>query len=980
MTLFSTSTRIAGSCSHGLRRTTAVAAAVVALGVSGCDAGGQDRSSLSDTGRAGPTALVASDAFVRNQGATEVRARLTDLTQGVEDLRAETATGWVGRQDDVTGYLAELSGGGYDVVGAVTGADVVTGLMTTYGEQLFGVDEGSLALGKPSTLQLDESGPAVTTIRATQMLGGVPVRDGELVFSLGGTSSESRLHHVRGRVFPDLDVSTQPLISARRATRRITSITGGEAIGKAALTVLPNDSGVLAWEIGVAGVARQGEALALSDGLFYLDAITGDVVDSRAQSAERDVPRVHRLARSVPRLVRGAPLPGISTAGRAPQALAGPSIEVTGTDPFGMQVSGQGQQTDQGVALIDTTTPTYDAAAGTGGIVTHDASGGDDLPGPVYLSPGAQIADPEAISAHVLSRVVYDYYAELGRRSWDGAGSTLVSTVNFGPDDYCNAFYSSSLEPPQMVYGNPCIDGGEAITGSTVDVDTAGHEITHGVIDTSAGLIYKGQSGALNESFADYFGNVIGDAFLGRDSDSFSEQSCTGIPADTYGCTTNPDGLRATRYLRNDTGYADYLSVLNPGLRLVELGFSSQDHGGVHLNSSIWNNALWTIRSTLAKIDGTTGIESALAQDFDRIVYFALTTQLGPSSGFVDARTAIEQVAVDAGADPRIVSLAREVFDGNDICAGCADIGPVGGELVSGDPVTDVSPVVSGDRVAWTTAVEGNWGVPYTSTVGAAADDVSSTPDTALLAFAGDAVVTLEQPTGSPAAVVRHAPDGTRTELGPAARSTLLAGIGGSAEGAAWQVAEEGALYFADPSGQVTSSPLPDLGDDAVSAIGAGGGVVGLGTEQGRVLSWRPGGDIVELGRVQGAVTSIAAHGSRVLAVTDEGQAAVVGADGNVVVLSENAQPFGAAINPDYSVFVEVVDTLGGGVAEANDVVGAFPDTDLYLYSHQTGAVYDLLPQPGQQGFPALSGSRLVWQDSVYGGDDILTATIPPGL
>ena len=48
--------------------------------------------------------------------------------------------------------------------------------------------------------------------------------------------------------------------------------------------------------------------------------------------------------------------------------------------------------------------------------------------------------------------------------------------------------------------------------------------------------------------------------------------------------------------------------------------------------------------------------------------------------------------------------------------------------------------------------------------------------------------------------------------------------------------------------------------------------------------------------------------------------------------------------------------------------------------SLNTGRIYDVLPGVGQQGFPALSGNRLVWQDAVFGGDDIFTAELPPGL
>ena len=40
-------------------------------------------------------------------------------------------------------------------------------------------------------------------------------------------------------------------------------------------------------------------------------------------------------------------------------------------------------------------------------------------------------------------------------------------------------------------------------------LDVAGHEMTHGVIQSTANLVYQDQSGALNESMADVFGAMI---------------------------------------------------------------------------------------------------------------------------------------------------------------------------------------------------------------------------------------------------------------------------------------------------------------------------------------------------------------------------------------------------------------------------------------------------------------------------------------
>ncbi len=38
-------------------------------------------------------------------------------------------------------------------------------------------------------------------------------------------------------------------------------------------------------------------------------------------------------------------------------------------------------------------------------------------------------------------------------------------------------------------------------------LDVVAHEMTHAVVNTTADLVYQNQSGALNESFADIFGD-----------------------------------------------------------------------------------------------------------------------------------------------------------------------------------------------------------------------------------------------------------------------------------------------------------------------------------------------------------------------------------------------------------------------------------------------------------------------------------------
>ena len=425
------------------------------------------------------------------------------------------------------------------------------------------------------------------------------------------------------------------------------------------------------------------------------------------------------------------------------------SVEISGPNPIGGTLTGHGVQTGKGVALLDTTTPSWQQDSATGGISTYDAKkvkNSSQLPGKLVVSPDSKIRDAEAMAAQALSRDVYDYYASLGRDSWDGQGGSMVSTVHYGPSDFCNSFFTSSLRQPQMVYGNPCTTAQGQAEVTEVEIDTAGHEITHGVTATSAGLKYTGQSGALNESFSDYFGNVIGNEVKGTDSVAIFEGGCTGYTEETVFCTRNPDGSLSLRYMLTGNDFDDYLRALDPGYRLKLLGFSSQDQGGVHFNSAIWNNALWAIRVNLAKIDGKPGNESKLAQAFDRVVYAALTTRLGPTSGFLDARAAVEQVIVDTGLDPVVLRTAREVFDANKICAGCPDTGELGGDTVSASPATQLHPVVSRDNVAWLD-VSGdgdNFGFLASTKVGGASPILGGSSNVAEVAFGGDALITLD--------------------------------------------------------------------------------------------------------------------------------------------------------------------------------------------------------------------------------------------
>ncbi len=131
----------------------------------------------------------------------------------------------------------------------------------------------------------------------------------------------------------------------------------------------------------------------------------------------------------------------------------------------------------------------------------YDGENKAALPGKLVRSEGdAPTGDAAVDDVYDHAGTVYDLYAKkFNRDSIDGNGMTLVQTVHHRRG-YNNAFWDGT----QMAYG----DGDGQIFSTFVEISVIGHEMSHGVVQHSGGLVYEGQSGALNEHFADVFGTI----------------------------------------------------------------------------------------------------------------------------------------------------------------------------------------------------------------------------------------------------------------------------------------------------------------------------------------------------------------------------------------------------------------------------------------------------------------------------------------
>ena len=126
----------------------------------------------------------------------------------------------------------------------------------------------------------------------------------------------------------------------------------------------------------------------------------------------------------------------------------------------------------------------------------------------IHLEYEANASTPLADIHWGMGRTVDFYKEKFDRDSYDdlhGPVYNLVYLDNLprGPI-YCqldNAAANASCKPYPMVYGM----GGD-LMNPVVDLTVMAHEFTHIITDQNAKLEYKGESGALNESFSDIMG------------------------------------------------------------------------------------------------------------------------------------------------------------------------------------------------------------------------------------------------------------------------------------------------------------------------------------------------------------------------------------------------------------------------------------------------------------------------------------------
>ncbi|MEV4642081.1 M4 family metallopeptidase [Actinoplanes sp. NPDC049548] len=416
---------------------------------------------------------------------------------------------------------------------------------------------------------------------------GLPVIGGDVIAHLGSSGALSAVTKTQRA---PLTLSAVPTLSAAKAAGAAARALGGTATPGASTTLavdaLPATP-VLVWRTVVTVPDPAG-----GDGVTHVlvDAHTGKVVDKWAD--------VHTVEGS------------------------GTGYNV-GTVPLDTTKSGSTYQLKDPVRGGTYTTDMNNRRIGQGTLFT-DA---DNVWGTGTLSNDQTVA----VDAQYSVAETWDFYLEkFGRSGIAGDGKGSYNKVHYG-NRYNNAGWSDTCFC--MIYG----DGDGTTFGPFTSLDVGGHEMTHGVTSRTAGLVYSGESGGLNESMSDIFGTLVefhsnntkdvGDYLIGEnialDHTPLRFMDDPSKDGSSAKCWSSNVGNLNVHYSSGVGNHAFFLLAVGSGAHTVN---------GVAYDSPTCNGST------------VTGIGNDKA---GAIFYKALTTYMSSGTNYAQARTATLNAARD---------------------------------------------------------------------------------------------------------------------------------------------------------------------------------------------------------------------------------------------------------------------------------------------------------------------------------------------
>ncbi|WP_432058915.1 M4 family metallopeptidase [Streptomyces sp. bgisy022] len=362
---------------------------------------------------------------------------------------------------------------------------------------------------------------------------------------------------------------------------------------------------------------------------------------------------------------------------------------------------------------------TYNLNRGTSGTGTL-FSGSDD----VWGNGNPSNLESAAADAHYGAALTWDYYKNVhGRSGIRGDGVGAYSRVHYG-NNYVNAFWSDSCFC--MTYGD-----GAGNANPLTSIDVAAHEMTHGLTSNTAGLIYSGESGGLNEATSDIFGATV--EFYANNSSDVGDY-LIGEEIDING-----DGT-PLRYMDKPSRDGKSKDAWYSGIGSIDVHYSSgpANHFFYLLSEGSGTKTINGVTYDSPTSDGlpVTGIGRAKAE---KIWFRALTTKFTSTTNYAGARTGTLAAAGELyGTDSAEYKAVQDAWAGVNVGSRPGDGGGGGG--TSFENTADVSIPDNGAAVTSSVTVTGR--------SGNAPSDLRVTVDIRHT-WSGDLVVDLVAPDGS---------------------------------------------------------------------------------------------------------------------------------------------------------------------------------------------------------------------------------------
>ncbi|WP_446809009.1 M4 family metallopeptidase [Methylomonas sp. 2BW1-5-20] len=311
------------------------------------------------------------------------------------------------------------------------------------------------------------------------------------------------------------------------------------------------------------------------------------------------------------------------------------------------------------------------------GVETFDAAYSDIAP--TFTAPSTPVrnssnnfgaAAPAAVTAHYHATTVFDFYNNvLKRNGIDDKGMKLRSVVNC----YCSTgngeaspVWRNAMWSQKVMWYGQMPDGNGGLISTSRFLDVIAHELTHGVTESSAGLNYLGESGALNESYSDIFGVLIHNW---NSAIGFNPLS-SWVWSIGNGWSGSGKALRSVQDPRlggqaiwpNGSAQPDHMRdflKFPPGTAPS----GRNDFLGVHINSGIHNKAFYNVMT--AKDQGGNWVFDPLEV---AILYYITLTKLAPLSNFSDCRrtllnTAVQRFSYDVAVQQAKLQAISDAYD-----------------------------------------------------------------------------------------------------------------------------------------------------------------------------------------------------------------------------------------------------------------------------------------------------------------------------